>query len=163
MNAWDGNWGELTRAERCHNFAHALPDHESESLRNQLKTQLGLVARREIVGTNVLWLKVKDAATLESRISKGGSPEGYLTSDISSAKIVITNQPISTLAAQLESLLQIPTVDQTGLNENFDINLTWNRDDPRHDSLKNALLDQLGLELVPTNKPLGMLVVEKSK
>jgi uncharacterized protein (TIGR03435 family) len=140
-----------------------LPDHESESLRNKLKTQLGLVARREIVETNVLWLKVKDAAMLESRISKGGSPVGYMTSDISSAKIVITNQPISTLAAQLESLLQIPTVDQTGLIENFDINLKWNRIDPQHDSLKNALLDQLGLKFVPGREPIEMLVVERAK
>ena len=140
-----------------------LPDHESESLRDKLKTQLGLVARREIVETNVLWLKVKDAATLDSRISKGGSPVGYMTADISSAKIVITNQPISTLAAQLEGLLEIPTVDQTGLNKNFDINLKWNRVDPRHDNLKNALLDQLGLELVPGREPVEMLVVERAK
>ena len=150
-------------ARQHYDLMLTLPDHESESLRNKLKTQLGLVARREIVETNVLCLKVKDAAALESRISKGGSPVGYMTSDISSAKIVITNQPISTLAAQLESLLQIPTVDQTGLNENFDLNLKWNRDDPRHDSLKNALLDQLGLELVPSREAVEMLVVERAK
>jgi uncharacterized protein (TIGR03435 family) len=150
-------------ARQHYDLMLTLPDHESESLRNKLKTQLGLVARREIVETNVLCLKVKDAAALESRISKGGSPVGYMTSDISSAKIVITNQPISTLAAQLESLLQIPTVDQTGLNENFDLNLKWNRDDPRHDSLKNALLDQLGLELAPGREPVEMLVVERAK
>jgi uncharacterized protein (TIGR03435 family) len=150
-------------ARQHYDLMLTLPDHESESLRNKLKTQLGLVARREIVETNVLWLKVKDAAALESRISKGGPPLAYPTADISSARIVITNQPISVLADQLEGLLQIPTVDQTGLNKNFDINLKWNRIDPQHDSLRNALLDQLGLELVPGRESIEMLVVEKAK
>jgi uncharacterized protein (TIGR03435 family) len=37
----------------------------------------------------------------------------------------------------------------------------WPRRDPA--GLKQALLDQLGLELVPTNMPIEMLVVEKAK
>jgi uncharacterized protein (TIGR03435 family) len=34
--------------------------------------------------------------------------------------------------------------------------------DPQNDSLKQALLGQLGLELVPTNMPIEMLVVDKA-
>jgi uncharacterized protein (TIGR03435 family) len=150
-------------ARQHYDLMLTLPSHETESLREKLKTQLGLVARRGIVETNVLCLKVKNTARLESCISKGGLPAGYMTSDISFARLVVTNQPASVLAAQLESLLQIPTVDQTGATENLDFNLKWSRNDPRHDNLKNALLNQLGLELVPTNMPIEMLVVEKAK
>jgi uncharacterized protein (TIGR03435 family) len=150
-------------ARQHYDLMVTLPSHGTESLREKLKTQLGLVARREIVETNVLCLEVKNTARLESCISKGGSPEGYMTSDISFARLVFTNQTASVLAAQLEGLLDIPTVDQTGTTENFDFNLKWSRNDPRHDSLKNALLNQLGLELVPTNMPIEMLVVEKVK
>jgi uncharacterized protein (TIGR03435 family) len=62
----------------------------------------------------------------------------------------------------LEGNLQIPVIDQTGLTQTFDIDLKWNQHDPQHNTLKQALLDQLGLELVPTTKPVEMLVVEKA-
>ncbi|MGO8765044.1 MAG: TIGR03435 family protein, partial [Limisphaerales bacterium] len=149
-------------ARQHYDLMLTLLSHETESLREKLKTQLGLIARREIVETNALCLKVVNTARLKSCVSKGGSPMGYMTSDISFARLIVTNEPASVLAAQLEGLLQIPTVDQTGTTENFDINLKWSRNDPRHDSLKNALLNQPGLELVPTNMPIEMLVVEKA-
>jgi uncharacterized protein (TIGR03435 family) len=60
----------------------------------------------------------------------------------------------------------MPVVDQTGLTQNFDIDLTWNEQggqDSNHEALKQALLNQLGLELVPDSQPIEMLVVEKVK
>jgi uncharacterized protein (TIGR03435 family) len=58
----------------------------------------------------------------------------------------------------------MPIIDQTGLTQNFHIDLKWEelgkQRDPDHDALKQALLDQLGLELVPSNMPVEMLVVE---
>jgi uncharacterized protein (TIGR03435 family) len=73
------------------------------------------------------------------------------------------NTPISDLTANLENLLQIPVIDHTSVAGKFDIHLKWNRNDPQHNSLKQALLDQLGLELVPSREPIEMLVVEKMK
>jgi len=61
-------------ASRHYDLILTLPSHATESLREKLKTQLGLVARREIVETNVLCLEVKNTARLDSCISKGGSP-----------------------------------------------------------------------------------------
>jgi|SRR5581483_4819617 uncharacterized protein (TIGR03435 family) len=68
----------------------------------------------------------------------------------------------SALATYLEGVLKIPVIGQTGLTQNFDINPQWNRNEPQHHGLKQALLDQPGLELVPTNMPIEMLVVEKA-
>jgi len=44
--------------------------------------------------------------------------------------------------------------------------LRWNETgnvEADHEALKQALLDQLGLELVPSRQPIEMLVVEKAK
>jgi uncharacterized protein (TIGR03435 family) len=54
-------------------------------------------------------------------------------------------------------------MDQTRLTNHFDIDLKWERNDPQHEKLKQSLIDQLGLELVPGTAPIEMLVVEKSK
>ena len=57
-------------------------------------------------------------------------------------------------------------MDQTGLAGRYDIDLKWDEPDHQHpnvDGIKAALRIQLGLELVPTNLPVEMLVVEKAK
>jgi uncharacterized protein (TIGR03435 family) len=57
-------------------------------------------------------------------------------------------------------------IDQTGLANHFDMDLKWDETNWQHpnlESLERALLDQLGLELVPSREPIEMLVVEKSK
>jgi uncharacterized protein (TIGR03435 family) len=77
----------------------------------------------------------------------------------------LINRPFHELSDYLEGNFQIPIVDGTGIESNVDATLTWNRKDWEHpnlDGLKQALLDQLGLELVPTNMPLEMLVVKKA-
>ena len=77
-----------------------------------------------------------------------------------------TNYPLSTFAGSLEYRLQIPVIDQTELTNSFDFDLKWNQpvDQPLDlENLKQALTDQLGLELVPSREPIEMLVVEKVK
>jgi uncharacterized protein (TIGR03435 family) len=72
---------------------------------------------------------------------------------------------LQNLANDLEQRLNLPVVDQTGLaNRRFDFDLTWDASSPRRnvDGLKQVLLDQLGFELVPTNMPVEMVVVNKT-
>ena len=61
------------------------------------------------------------------------------------------NQPMARVASDLEGYFGITVIDETGLNGRFDIKLQWDEQSPRQnpDGLKQALLDQLGLELVP--------------
>jgi uncharacterized protein (TIGR03435 family) len=73
----------------------------------------------------------------------------------------------------LEEQFRIPVVDETGLTNRYDFNVTWDEygkkvgnqypNYPNLEGLKQALADQLGLELVPSREPIEMLVVEKVK
>jgi uncharacterized protein (TIGR03435 family) len=58
-----------------------------------------------------------------------------------------------------------PVIDETGLSDKFDFDLACSEADFTNRDLDavNQALDPLGLELVPTNMPVEMLVVEKAK
>jgi uncharacterized protein (TIGR03435 family) len=75
------------------------------------------------------------------------------------------------LAYALEDKADVPVFDQTQLTDfsgfdlrfDFDLNCT-DSDLKNHDwKAVNQALGNLGLELVPTNLPLKVLVVEKAK
>jgi uncharacterized protein (TIGR03435 family) len=66
----------------------------------------------------------------------------------------------------LENQLNIPVVDATGLTGHFDIDLSWDQTDSQQqmpEALKQALLEQLGLELTPAKERIDMLVVQQSR
>lgn len=74
-------------------------------------------------------------------------------------------EPIESVSENRSPDLNTPVIDRTGLTNNFDIDLTWAQSDWRNvnaPALKTALLNRLGLELVPANMPVQMLVVEKA-
>jgi uncharacterized protein (TIGR03435 family) len=70
-----------------------------------------------------------------------------------------------------------PVVDQTGITNNLGLIVDWDMNRipvpkgyslrqaivAHNETLRMALFDQLGLDLVPTNMPVEMLVVEKVK
>jgi uncharacterized protein (TIGR03435 family) len=120
-----------------------------------IQKTFGLTVRRETMETNALILKVKSHGASGLRPS-AGEFSGNETSDSFSAH----NQNLSTLVDYLERCLGTVVSDQTRLEGSYDIDFKW---DSTPDGLKQALLDKTGLELVPTNMPVEMLVVEKVK
>ena|ERR1700722_15175067 len=103
----------------------------------------------KIISVNAPGLKV-DTTTARGMRQEWGSSTYWAT-----------NLPVSDLASCLEdTIFQRPVIDETGLTDKYDIDIKWTSYD--EDSLKKVLLDQLGLELVPTNMPVEMLVVEKA-
>jgi uncharacterized protein (TIGR03435 family) len=109
--------------------------------------------------TNVLYLKVRqpDAPGLKKTTARGlaSSSSGGMN------EFRFSNQPISSIVSFAENQLGVPVVDQTGLTGNFDVDLKWNN--RRTKDFKQALTDQLGLELVPGTAPVEMLVIEKAQ
>jgi len=145
-----------------YDFISNLPSNSFEALKQEISKQFGVVGRAETIETNVLLLEVKqpNASGLKPTITHDrSSSSGGL-----SGEYQFVNEPVFTVANFVEDSFGIPVIDQTGLKGNFDVDLKWDgQNDPQHENLKRAIADQLGLELVPTNMPIEMLVVQKAK
>ena len=134
-----------------------------EALQQELKKQFGLVGKRETIVTNVLLLKVKypHSPGLEPATAKNQAPLGQKLDEI-----CFQDQGCQILANALANNLNLPVLDETGLTNSYYYDLKWNASGGQlqnQRNLKQALIDQLGLELVPSLEPVEMLVVEKVK
>jgi uncharacterized protein (TIGR03435 family) len=144
--------------EDKYDFIANLPQDSRLALQRELKRKFGLSATHQTAPTDVLSLSIKKpgAAGLRPSESQGGSAN----SDAGHFSCV--NQPLSCLTSMLENHFKIPVVDHTGLTGRFDIDFAWEQQDFRKqapEALKQALLDELGLELVPSKESVDMLVV----
>ena len=151
-----------------YDFLSNLPNGAKEALQRAIRSKFDVVGRFETIETNVLFLKVKypDAAGLKPSLSKNSS-----TSD-GNGEISMASAPTDDLAREMENYFKIPVINQTGLTNNYDFKIRWNEygkkvgdhytDYPNLEGLKQALTDQLGLELAPGTAPVEMLVVEKA-
>jgi uncharacterized protein (TIGR03435 family) len=146
-----------------YDFISTLPKGSSEALQRELKTKLGLVAHLETRDMDVLLLKVRNPQSAGLRPPIKGMYFGSQQND-NYARITWNNESLSRAPELLEGFCQMPVIDETGLTQHFSIDVKWNElgeRDPNHNALKKALLNQLGLELVPARAPVEMLIVEK--
>jgi uncharacterized protein (TIGR03435 family) len=150
-----------------YDFISTLPQGSAAALQAELKRKLGFVGHREMRDMDVLVLKVRrsNAPGLKPPIDgrNDGCSRGRYHCD--NAPLYSDSAHFPGITRFLEEYFEMPVIDQTGLTQNYHIDLKWNErwgQDPNHDALKQALLDQLGLELVPSRESIEMLVVEKS-
>jgi uncharacterized protein (TIGR03435 family) len=113
---------------------------------------------------DVLLLKVRNANAPGLR-PPTRKKYSYLNHDNNLVEIKWADEPLSKMADFLESGSKWPIIDQTGRTNHYSVDIKWEEDwqDSEHTALQKVLLDQLGLEFVPTNMPIEMLVVEKVK
>jgi uncharacterized protein (TIGR03435 family) len=134
------------------------------ALQQEIARQFGIRGRLETRPTDVLLLKagsagmhgIKASTKMAKGIAVKSNPGNYS----------FYEQPISTLTQMMERKFKIPIIDQTGLTEHYDFSVKWDEPDPKQpnpESLRQAIHEQLGLELVATNLPVEMLVVQKAK
>jgi uncharacterized protein (TIGR03435 family) len=148
-----------------YDFITTLAHGGREALQQELKNKLGLVGRHETRDVDVLLLKVRNANApgLHPPTQEGDS---YLNHNGNQVEIKWANESLSKLVEFLESASKMPIIDQTGMTKRYSIDIKWEEPDTQdseHKALQQVLLDQLGLELVLTNMPVEMLVVEKTK
>ncbi|HEX7577384.1 MAG TPA: TIGR03435 family protein [Verrucomicrobiae bacterium] len=140
-------------------------DEIRQAMRDQIKKRFGFVAHQEMRERDVFLLQIKNlnAAGLQKTVQydpNDGSPSQSSIEGLNSK-----NFPLNGLADELEGHLQMPVLDQTGLTNHIALDLRWKKlpGETVLNTTKRVVLDQLGLELVPTNMPIEMLVVEKAK
>src|SRR5581483_4476052 len=151
-----------------YDFIASLPQGSYPALQRELKNQFGLIGRLETRDTDCFVLKVRTPNAPGLKPPNTGGDNDW--SGI--GQYVCDDRPLSTdappfvgLQRFLEQYFNKPVVDETGLTNHYSIDLKWNelgRRDPGNRALKQAILDQLGLELVATNMPIEMLVVQKA-
>jgi uncharacterized protein (TIGR03435 family) len=130
------------------------------ALQKEIRRKFGLAGNFETMETNVLLLRVKSPSSPGLKPSK----TKLGTMDTANNAIMATNEGMADFARQLEvTYFKIPVIDQTGVTTAFDFELVWNANKGNLDNLKEALTEQLGLELVSDVEPVEMLVVEKAK
>jgi len=153
-------------AER-YDFIANLRQGSMTALQAELKKKLGFIGRRESREVDVLLLKVKtpNAPGLAAPNLGGGddwSGTGRYYCD--DRALSNTNPPHLGLTRFLEGVFGEPIIDQTGLTQHFSIDLRWPSPHPQERAaIQQAVLDQLGLELVPGRESVEMLIVEKAR
>jgi uncharacterized protein (TIGR03435 family) len=143
----------------------------ANALRMEIENKYGLVGHRETREMDVMLLRVRRPDALG--LKPTAAPNGPSLSFWSVGHLRRSNGPIRYFVNDIQQYLQIPVVDETGLTGRYDYDiqwddeLKWNNDGQWYytntDGMKQALLDQLGLELVPGREPIEVLVVEKTR
>jgi|WetSurMetagenome_2_1015567.scaffolds.fasta_scaffold124197_2 uncharacterized protein (TIGR03435 family) len=100
----------------------------------------------------VLKATAASAKLLTPTASTGGSMSGYWK-----GKLKVVNQSMDSLATSLESALETPVINETGIEGKFDAEVEFPAKDA--DAAKTALLKTLGLKLIQADRPIQMFEV----
>ena len=142
-----------------------LPQGSEEWFQAQLKSRFGLMARRETRNAEVLRLTVNNPnpPNLKQHISSDDHLLPFRESR--NHKMTQRDVDLSGFFMDIENTMGQPVLPTADLHGQYDMDFDWQphpgESDP--EALRRALGEQLGLELVPTNMPVEMLVVEKAK
>jgi uncharacterized protein (TIGR03435 family) len=164
-----------------YDFIANLPHDSMKALQAEVKKRFGLIGKKETRETDVLILKLSRPEMQAFKPANSLKRSMNITDpNIRSTRSLRTRSGASTktwfdttleetrLRDSLEGQFRLPIIDETGLTNRYDFSFTGpvfrDNDGEAHNRITSeALLDQLGLELVPTNMPIEMLVVEKVK
>jgi uncharacterized protein (TIGR03435 family) len=100
---------------------------------------------------------VYELRTLDGAPVHSATPKASIDSRMAPS-IKLNQQSVKTFADTMADVLGRPVFDETKLDGRFDFALTWRSTDPV--SLKAAVADQLGLNLVDTRRVVEVLIVD---
>jgi uncharacterized protein (TIGR03435 family) len=144
-------------------FISNLPVQRDDlnALQQELKEKWGVFATSETLDEDVMVLRVKTSSGSALKASMGQ----YCTMlwKDSSHRLECRHAAVPDFANLMASMAQFLFVDETGLTGfyDFDINCDATVMERRDWSALNAALEPLGLEMVPTNMPIEMRVIDK--
>jgi len=142
-------------------FMFTLSGDWTEALKGAIQKQFGLVAHVETRQTDVLLAKTINPYAPGLKIVS--TNENQLTGNF--RDVVFKGVQIDALTSWLEAVTKMPVINQTGLTNYYDITVKWKPQagQSEDDAIRQLLPKQFGIELVPTNMPIEMLVVDKVK
>jgi uncharacterized protein (TIGR03435 family) len=144
-----------------YDFIANLPKDNQQALRQEFDNIFNLTTKKDKRELDVLLLTIKHINTAGLRSSAASrSPGSPAFSQWYGNNYYCANVPFSTFITFLEQRLNIPVVDQTRLSGKYDIDLSYRRSYP--ETLKQAVVRDLGLEFHPGHKQIEILVVEKA-
>lgn len=122
-------------------------------LQTAISFGLNLKVESKTVTRKVYVLKAIDAdhKLLTPTASTSGSRWGYLN-----GKLTLVNRSMDDLANGLEGELEVPVINESGIEEKFDAELEFPAKDAE---AAKAALKTIGLELIETERPIQMLEV----
>jgi len=134
-----------------------FPNSRIVTLQQAISKKFGYTIEKETRQTEVLVLTVKDPALLALHVSKKGTKMNHKRDNNVRSTF---NEPMSDTAQFLEGAFHKPVLVQPGLSGRYDFTFRW-QDPQLREEVLNQELEEAGLELLPTNMPIEMLVVEK--
>jgi uncharacterized protein (TIGR03435 family) len=148
--------------EGRYDYIDSLTNGSIEALQQAVRKKFGITVRRETVETNVLLLVVKNPNAPGLTVSTNGMGSNSEHHGFRSGDWSLQSHTMIHLASSIENTLAIPVVDHTGNTNYFAIELhwQWKEGESETDAFKQAVLDQLGLDLVPSTAPIEMSIVE---
>jgi uncharacterized protein (TIGR03435 family) len=140
-----------------------LTNKSGEALAEEIKNQFGYVAHFETIATNALLLIVKNPEHPALQPTQGGMPEYPMR--FPERKMFIKNQEMAGMASCFEVFLKALVINRTGIKGRYDVELEWEPKgtETEQEAFKRAVLEDLGLEFVPSRETKKYLVVEKSE
>ena len=135
-------------------FAGTTDSITSPLVQTVLASGLQLKIAPKSVTRSAYILKATDAG--KRLLTSTASTSGSMSSN-GKGKIKLVNGSTADLASSLEDELEVPVIDETGINGAFDLELNFAAKDGA--SAKAALLKTLGLDLVRGDRPIDVLEV----
>jgi uncharacterized protein (TIGR03435 family) len=174
-----------------YDFVSTLPDSSPRLLQELIKKKFGLAGNWELRNADVVAVRLSNpdapafrpAGNLmhEMNITPTNTEQrmeynsGWFGNSVNASNGSILKETYFNCTADyllrhlsLEAVFQLPIVNEIGLTNRYDVTFNYPRLKPNEnwDVYKNAwreaLSKQLGLELVPTNMPIEMLVIQKA-
>jgi uncharacterized protein (TIGR03435 family) len=152
--------------ETRYDYIACLAGDESANetaLQTEVFKKFGVRGRRETRDTDVWLLRIKNpnAPALRRNTETGNNGNGFSARP---GGFHGWNERMYDLAYSIEDRADFPVIDDTQSTERYDFDLNCRLSDLKNQNFNaiNTALNQLGLELVPTNLPLETLVVDKA-
>lgn len=159
---WTGSLGFDINAKIPEQYANKRQETLPLMLRDLLAGRFHLAVHQELREASGYFLVVAKKG-VKMTPAKNAKPGSHMNTH--NTELVAEGVTMDTFARYLNSNLEMPVLDKTGLTGAFDFKMEWAGSDPSDDrpSLFTALQEQLGLRLESAKVPYSAVVIDHAE